>query len=105
MNLSLSDLKDLGLTAPLSGLYVVSVAKGGPADLAGLHGGSTSTSNPNLPAGGDIITALDGVTVKNYSDFITYLSENKLPGDSVVLTILRDNKTMEITVTLGSRPQ
>jgi 2-alkenal reductase len=104
LNLSLDDLKTLGLTQ-LNGLYVASVVKGGPSDLAGLRGGSVATQNPNLLAGGDIITAIDGITVKNYSDFISYLSENKLPGDKVVLTILRDNQTMEITVTLGSRPK
>ena len=104
LNLSLDDLQLLGLQQ-LNGLYVASVAKGGPSDLAGLHGGSVATQNPNIMAGGDIITAIDGIQVKNYSDFISYLSENKVPGDKVVLTILRDNKTMEITVTLGSRPK
>jgi 2-alkenal reductase len=104
LNLSLDDLEMLGLQQ-LNGLYVASVATGGPSDLAGLHGGSIATQNPNLLAGGDIITAIDGIAVQNYSDFITYLSENKLPGEKVVLTILRDNQTMEITVILGSRPQ
>jgi S1-C subfamily serine protease len=104
LNLSLDDLRMLGLSQ-LNGLYVASVVKGGPSDLAGLHGGSIATANPNLLTGGDIINAIDGVSIKNYSDFISYLSENKLPGDKIVLTILRDNKTMEITVTLGSRPK
>jgi len=104
LNLSLADLQMLGMHQ-LDGLYVASVAKGGPSDLAGLHGGSVATQNPDLLAGGDIITAIDGIAVKNYSDFISYLSENKAPGDKVALTILRDNQTMEITVTLGSRPQ
>ena len=103
VNLNLSDLQMLGLQQ-LTGLYVASVVKGGPVDLAGLRGGSVATQNPNLSAGGDIITAIDGIQVESYSDFITYLSENKSPGDKVALTILRDNQTMEITVTLGSRP-
>ena len=104
LNLSLDDLQLLGLQQ-LNGLYVASVAKGGPSDLAGLHGGSVATQNPNIMAGGDIITAIDGIQVKNYSDFISYLSENKVPREKVVLTILRNNQTMEITVTLGSRPK
>jgi S1-C subfamily serine protease len=104
LNLSLADLQLLGLQQ-LKGLYVLSVATGDPADLAGLRGGSVATQNPNLPAGGDIITAIDGIAVQNYSDFISYLSENKIPGDKIVLSILRDNQTMEITVTLGSRPK
>jgi S1-C subfamily serine protease len=103
-NLSLADLQMLGLQE-LNGLYVVSVTSGEAADLAGLRGGSITTHNPNLPAGGDIITAIDGIAVRNYSDFISYLSENKVPGDTITLSILRNKQTMEITVTLGSRPQ
>jgi 2-alkenal reductase len=35
---------------------------------------------------------------------LTYLMENKSPGDTVVLTVIRDNQQKEVTVTLGKRP-
>lgn len=103
LNLSLDDLQLLGLNE-LNGLYVVNVNKGGPADLAGLQGGSINTQDATLPAGGDIITAVDGKSIQNFSDLISYLSETKIPGDTIELIVLRNNNTIEITVTLGSRP-
>jgi S1-C subfamily serine protease len=34
---------------------------------------------------------------------LSYLYTNKAPGDTAVLTILRDGKSMDVTVTLGKR--
>jgi S1-C subfamily serine protease len=35
---------------------------------------------------------------------LSYLTTNKSPGETVVLTVLRDGQPMDITVTLGTRP-
>ncbi|HEY3475205.1 MAG TPA: PDZ domain-containing protein, partial [Anaerolineales bacterium] len=78
---------------------------GGPADQAGIRGGTQPTNlNERLLAGGDVITAIDGQPVETFDDLLSYLTTNKSPGDTVVLTVLRDGQTMDITVTLGSRP-
>jgi 2-alkenal reductase len=102
-DLSLSEIEALGLTT-YKGAYVLSVVEGGPADQAGLKGGDTPTSFNYLQAGGDLITAFDGKPVDTYEEMLSYLLTTKSPGDTVVLTILRDGQPMDITVTLGERP-
>ena len=101
--LSLADIEALGLNT-YTGAYVTSVEPGGPADQAGLRGGTQPTNLENLQAGGDVITAIDGQPVATFDALLGYLTTNKSPGDNVVLTILRDGQTMDVTVTLGARP-
>ena len=69
-----------------------------------MRGGSIETSVPNLLAGGDLIVAVDGRPVRVFGDMLGYLVTNKSPGDTVVMTILRDGEQKEVTVTLGKRP-
>ena len=103
-DLSLEEIEALGLNT-YTGAYVTSVTPGGPADQAGIRGGTQPTNlNERLLAGGDVITAIDGQPVGTFDDLLSYLTTNKSPGDTVVLTILRDGQTMDVTVTLGSRP-
>jgi S1-C subfamily serine protease len=103
-DLSLAEIEALGLTT-FTGAYVSSVVPGGPADQAGIRGGSIPTSGGEaLRAGGDVILAIDGRPVATFDDLLGYLTTNKSPGETVVLTILRDGQTMDVTVTLGVRP-
>jgi len=89
--LSLSEIESLGLNS-YTGAYVADVVSGGPADQAGIRAGS------------DLITAIDGNPVTSFDDMLSYLVTNKSPGDTVVLTVLRDGQAVDITVTLGTRP-
>jgi S1-C subfamily serine protease len=84
------------------GVYVISVASGSPAETAGLKGGSTDESGTPT-AGGDVITAVDGRSVKTVPDLSSYF-KTKNVGDTVTLTVLRDGSQMNVTVTLGSWP-
>ena len=102
-DLSLAEIEALGLNT-YTGAYVTNVTPGGPADQAGIRGGSQPTNLERVQAGGDIITAIDGQPVATFDDLLGYLTTNKSPGDTVVLTILRDGQPMDVTVTLGSRP-
>ncbi|MBN1306052.1 MAG: trypsin-like peptidase domain-containing protein [Anaerolineales bacterium] len=102
-NLDLKQLELLGLDQ-FTGVYVVDVTAGGPADLAGLQAGHQETSIQGLYAGGDLIIALDGQAVNTYDDLIKILVNTKVPGDQVVVTVLRDGEQIEMTVTLGERP-
>jgi S1-C subfamily serine protease len=101
--LSLIDQETLGLPQA-SGAYVLDVVPDGPAERAGVVGGSRQTNIPNLRAGGDLIIAVDGRPVQVFGDLLAYLMENKSPGDTLVLTIIRDQEEKEVTVTLGKRP-
>lgn len=102
-DLSLLAMEELGLPRT-QGVYVNQVSAGSPADKAGIIGGSRSTSFGDLLSGGDLITAIDGVEVKTFSDFIGYLIKHTSPGDTVVLTVVRDNEEMEIPIKLEKRP-
>jgi len=101
--LSLADIEALGLNT-YTGAYVSQVVPGGPADQAGIRGGTQPTNLENLQAGGDVITAIDGQPVPTFDSLLAYLTTNKSPGDTVVLTVLREGQTMDVTITLGARP-
>ncbi|RPI94995.1 MAG: PDZ domain-containing protein [Chloroflexi bacterium] len=102
-SLSLTAIEELGLNT-YTGAYVLDVAPNGPADQAGIRGGSEATGIDNLEAGGDVITAMDGQPVNTFDDLLSYLTTNKSPGDTIVLTVLRGGESVDITVTLGERP-
>lgn len=103
-DLSLAEIEALGLNT-YTGAYVTQVTPGGPADQAGIRGGSQPTNlDSRLQAGGDVITAIDGQAIATFDQLLGYLTTNKSPGDTVVLTVLREGQTMDVTVTLGERP-
>jgi S1-C subfamily serine protease len=103
-DLTLQQQEELGLSQS-TGVYVTSVTSGGPADRAGVIGGDQNNlTNDGMPKGGDLIIAVDNRPVANFNDLISYLVENKSPGDKVTLTVLREGKQMTIDVTLDKRP-
>ena len=86
-----------------TGAYVSSVVKGGPADVAGIRGGTVPTSVQGLYKGGDLIIAVDGQPIKDFSDLMSYMVVNKNPGDTITFTVIRDGQTLDVDVVLGSR--
>lgn len=103
-NLTLAEREALDLPPDALGAYVAEVPPGSPADQAGMIGGSGQTGFPDLLAGGDFITKIDGQPIRNFSDLLSYLVTNKIPGDDLSLTILRDGEEIQLTVTLELRP-
>jgi S1-C subfamily serine protease len=101
--LNLPEIEALGLDS-FTGAYVTSVTPNSPADKAGLRAGEQTTSIQGLNAGGDLIIAIDGQTTPSFDELLQYLINNKSPGDTAVLTVLRDGEQMDITITLGKRP-
>lgn len=94
------------LPAGTCGALVVQVAKGSPAEAAGLRPSTDRLMRRGVeyPLGGDVITAIDGQPVAGMDDLIRYLTEQARPGDKVKLTVLRDGKELTVEVTLGKRP-
>jgi S1-C subfamily serine protease len=87
------------------GALVASVVPGGPADKAGLKGadGSIQFQAAEYETGGDVIVEVEGHKLVEPDALIQAVGE-KLPGEKLGLTILRDNKRMDVEVTLGKRP-
>jgi S1-C subfamily serine protease len=102
-NLSLADQETLGLPQSI-GAYVVKVEPGGPAAQAGIKAGEVETKVQGLNEGGDLIIAIDGQSILSFGDLLKYLINNKVPGDTVTLTVLRGGLEKEIDLKLGSRP-
>lgn len=88
------------------GWLVESVTPGGPASKAGIRGGNNQiqTVEGQVTIGGDLIIAINGTRVTNGDVLSSYLEENAVPGQTVVLTIVRNNQVMNVDVTLAARP-
>ncbi len=103
MNYRIAQLMNTDFTY---GWLITQVVSGGPADEAGLHGGTTQgqTVEGTVIIGGDIIIAIGGTSIVNGDALLTYLEEYTLPNQTVELTIVRNNQTMTLPVELGTRP-
>lgn len=64
---------------------------------------SAGPSNGKLNVG-DIIIALNNQTIRNNDDLASYLEEHTLPGDSLVLTVVRGSSQVNVTIVLQARP-
>lgn len=53
---------------------------------------------------GDIIIAVNNQTVTSNDDLASYLEEHTLPGDAVVVTVVRGNTLVNVSIILGVRP-
>lgn len=89
------------LSRNFKGVYVDSLTKGGPSDKAGLRG--SVTDQYGNKHGSDIITAVDNRNVTYMEDLVSYIDENKHPGDKLNLTVFRDHSYTNISVLLGDR--
>jgi len=88
------------------GFLIVSVIDNSPADKAGLHGSNETiqVDGLNYQIGGDIILSVDGKQVRKIDDILVHLQRAKSVGDEMVLEILRDGRTTNITINLEERP-
>jgi len=102
-SLTLEMVKALGLPQ-YTGAYVTNVVPGGPADKAGILAGTGTTGIQGLQKGGDLIIAIDGHPTRTFDDMLAYLITHKSPGDTVVLTVLRGEEKMDVSITLEERP-
>ncbi len=71
------------------GAYVASVVANSPAEQAGIQQG-------------DIIIKIDGVRVDNAKNQLSTLIDSKRVGQGIDVTLWRNNKTMDVHVTLGN---
>jgi 2-alkenal reductase len=88
------------------GVMIEEVGLGSPAAKAGLKGGNRVETfrGIDVRVGGDIIVAINGVFVRDLDQLLGYLVENTSPGDTITLTVIRDDQTLDVPVLLGVRP-
>jgi len=89
------------LSRDFKGVYVDSITKDGPSDNASLRGSTTDQYGDKH--GNDIITAVDNHNVTYMEDLVSYIDENKQPGDKLNLTVFRNHSYSDINVVLGDR--
>jgi len=74
------------------GWLVSQVVQGGPAAKAGVQVN-------------DIIIGINGTRIINGDEMESYIEANTLPGQTVILTLVRGNKTLSLPLVLGIRPR
>jgi len=86
---------------------VSSVLPNSPAATAGLRGGDQTAKirGVDVRYGGDIITAINGQLLRDFDALIAYLVSNTAPGDTVTLSVVRGDQTIDIKVVLQARPK
>ena len=79
------------------GVLILRVTPGSPAAAAGLRGVQLAADGRMVP--GDIIVAIDGRPVESVARLLARLDDRQV-GDAVRVTILREGRKVDVTVTL-----
>jgi S1-C subfamily serine protease len=87
-------MRDLGM----KGVAVLRVSPGSAAEQAGLRGVRIlERRNEIVP--GDVVLAIDGNSVESVAQLLSRVDDKRI-GEEARLTIWREGKTLEVTVTL-----
>ena len=88
------------------GFLIITVVEDSPASDAGLIGSDKTieVEGREYPIGGDVIVSVDGIDVRKIDDILIHLQRVKIIGDEMVLEVLRDGRTTNITIVLQERP-
>lgn len=83
------------------GLLIQRVVPNGPADKAGLRGGTKAAylGNMRIVLGGDLIVGFNGQKISSLRDLSGMLNNHKA-GETVTLTVYRGQQKMDVKVTL-----
>jgi S1-C subfamily serine protease len=103
MNYQLSQAAGTNITY---GLLIEKTQPGGPAEKAGLRGGSefVSIAGQQYTIGGDIIVSIDAARIVNYDVFSTYLERYAVPGQVIQVGIIRSGDFHVVQLVVGARP-
>ena len=100
-------LREAGMDVPVeSGLLCWRWFEDGPADRAGIRGGSRVVrfGNVHVPLDGDIIVAIDDQEINDFQAMTVYLEGEKLVGDTADVTVVREGQRVTFEVVLQERP-
>jgi S1-C subfamily serine protease len=85
-------------SANYSGIVVLQVVSGSPADRAGIR--PAQSNGGRRVTLGDVIVAIDGKPVKSANELISALDKHE-SGDKMTLTVRRGQESRDVTVTLS----
>jgi len=88
------------------GALIENVTAGGPASKAGLRAGdrTATVQGTQYLVGGDIIVGINGTKILNTDALSSYLQEYTVPGQTIVLQVIRGGHTISVSLVLGTRP-
>ena len=88
------------------GILAAQLYRDGPAAQAGVRGAQQEViiRNRRMLVGGDILTAVNGAPVRDWNRLLEYLALNTQVGDTVILTLIRDGRELELPVVLAREP-
>jgi S1-C subfamily serine protease len=98
--------EEMGLDTKFKGVLIQQVSPRTPASEAGLKAGTKTITidEIDVTVGGDIIVGIDNIEITKFDDLLGYLFVKTKPGQTVTLKVLRGGETIEVPVTLTSRP-
>jgi S1-C subfamily serine protease len=99
------EIRNLIALPLVSGLLILDVEEGSPAETIGLRAGNLDVTIEGEPwvLGGDILVAVNGEDVKSGEQYAKVLGRLKAK-QSIEVTVYRDGARHTIDVTLGERP-
>ena len=96
-----------GLPRDTRGALIIEVAPDGPAAQGGIVGSESMTELDDMefPVGGDIVVAVNGTSIEDMGQLITYLIDHTRPGDEIQAEVIRyGGERATLIITLGTRP-
>jgi len=88
------------------GVLIVRILEGSPAAAAGLKGADSviEAGNLRLPAGGDVIVALDGRPIRTMNQLMRLITRMKV-GRVITLDVYRAGRKIKVKVKLTATPK
>jgi S1-C subfamily serine protease len=89
-----------------AGAAIQSVIPGGPAEAAGLLGGSDTIVLDGLQfeRGGDVVVAINGTPVRTSEELGRIVAGELFPGETAQFTVIRDGERLTVPIELADRP-
>jgi serine protease Do len=106
MDMNAEIAQAMKLDASTRGALIIDVTPATPAEKAGFKGSDKTVKidGQDLRIGGDVITSIDGNTIKDFEDLTAYLARYTNVGQTINITYLRDGKESQASLTLAARP-
>ena len=90
-----------------NGILIFDVMEGYPAAEAGLRPAEDTVDDEGFPGyiARDIIVAVDGITIRFWSEWDVYFAEEVSPDQTIILTVIRDGSLEEVELVTTYREQ